>query len=97
MLHAGWLGSLAWPFFLSAAGLVLIWRNAADDERALIRRAAQPLIQLGVDSRRSLRALALRVVVGIALVAGGVLGLMLGHHDTLLRPLGGVLLVSPAS
>jgi signal transduction histidine kinase len=93
VLHAGWLGSLAWPFFLSAAGLVLIWRNAADDERALIRRAAQPLIQLGVDSRRSLRALALRVVVGIALVAGGVLGLMLGHHDTLLRPLGGVVLV----
>src|SRR5262249_59458577 len=37
-LHLGWPGNFSWPAFFSAAGLVLIWRNAPGDEQAVVRR-----------------------------------------------------------
>jgi signal transduction histidine kinase len=92
VFHAPWLGSLAWPLLLSAAGLALIWRNGSDRERALIQRAAAPLMQIGAGASRSWKVLATRVVIGLALAAGGVATLTAGHL-TLLRPLAGVALV----
>ena len=94
-LGAGWLGSLSWPAFVSAAGLVLIWRNGTDAERTLIRRAAAPLLQLGGGSGRSWSGLAWRLGAGVLLALGGVLVVREGHRGTL-RPLGGVGLVLAA-
>jgi signal transduction histidine kinase len=90
----GWVSSFAIPIFASAAGLVLIWRNASDEERAHLDRAAQPLAGLNVVTGRGARALAWRALAGVALLAGGVVAIVLGHpHIAILRPLGGILLM----
>lgn len=91
-LSAGFLGSLAWPLFVSAAGLVLIWRNGSPEERLLLRRATAPLVQIG-SGRGTWRVLVARVAVGLVLAAAGVLALIVSHGRGLLRPLGGVALV----
>src|ERR1700724_699078 len=52
-LGAAWLGNLAWPLVISAAGIVLIWRNAPADEQELMRRLAEPLPGLTDGNRRS--------------------------------------------
>ena len=44
VLGAGWFASLAWPQVITIIGLVLIWRNAPEDERATMQRLAQPLL-----------------------------------------------------
>jgi len=92
-LDAGVLSSVAWSGYFAGAGIVLIYRNAGDDERAWLRRAAEPVLGLGA-SRRSL---VLRVLAGLALLAGGVNFLVLGHsrRDALV-PLGGAVLVIAA-
>ena len=93
-LHVGWLGSFAGSAFVAAAGLVLIWRNAEDDERRIIRHVAEPLVHLGVASRRSRRTLALRILAGFGLAVVGLV-LVLGFHSrSVFRPLGGVGLVA---
>jgi signal transduction histidine kinase len=94
-LRAGWLGTLAWPLTISAAGLVLIWRNGSDDERALLRRAGSPLVELGTRKVGSWTGLAWRLVVGFLLAAGGAAAVTEGHRDPLLR-LGGVALILAA-
>src|ERR1700722_13413998 len=53
VIGAGWLDSMAWPAFISAAGLVLVWRNAPDDEHAALERVLQPVIQFAVPENRS--------------------------------------------
>jgi len=94
-LGAGWLGSLAWPLVLSAAGIVLIWRNAPGDEQAMMRHLAEPLLGLSGGKGRS-RTL-VRVSIASLLLAGGLLTLLSGHASrALLRPLGGVALVTAA-
>ncbi len=94
-LGAGWLGSLAWPLVLSAAGIVLIWRNAPEDEQAMMRHLAEPLLGLSGGKGRS-RTL-VRVSIASLLLAGGLLTLLSGHASrALLRPLGGVALVTAA-
>jgi phage shock protein PspC (stress-responsive transcriptional regulator) len=90
---AGWLGSVAWPLVIAAAGLVLIWRNAPADEQVIMRRLAEPLPGLADGSSRSLRVL--RVLTACVLL--GVAGALLSHSSrVLLRPLGGVILVIAA-
>ncbi len=94
-LGAGWLGSLAWPLVLSAAGIVLIWRNAPEDEQAMMRHLAEPLLGLSGGKGRS-RTL-VRVSIASLLLAGGLLTLLSGHASrALLRPRGGVALVTAA-
>jgi signal transduction histidine kinase len=89
---AGWLGSLAWPLAISAAGIVLIWRNAPADEQATLRGLAEPLLGLTEGSGRP-RTVARVSVAGILLVVG-LSTLLSGHKSAaLLRPLGGVALV----
>jgi signal transduction histidine kinase len=80
---------------ISAAGIVLIWRNAPADEQATMRRLADPVLGLTSDAAPS-RA-ALRVSIGGLLLAGGLFALLQGHrHPALLRPLGGVVLMIAA-
>ena len=95
LLGAGWLGLPAWPLVVSGAGLVLIWRNAATDEQEIMRHAAAPLAsQISARGRSRLTA---RLAVGAALLAGGMVALLLGHPGhILLRQLGGVALVIAA-
>jgi signal transduction histidine kinase len=89
-LSAGWLDQLAWPLILSAAGSVLIWRNAPADEQAAIRRLTAPLVGLAEGRSRS----RWRVLVALALLAAGLITLVAGHPNyALLRPLAGVALV----
>jgi signal transduction histidine kinase len=86
---------VAWPLVISVAGLVLIWRNSTEDERATLRRLTEPLLGLTAGKRGSRTALRL-AVAGLLLVAG--LGTLLSAHESIsvLRPLGGVALVIAA-
>jgi signal transduction histidine kinase len=94
-LGAAWLGNLAWPLVISAAGIVLIWRNAPADEQALMRRLAEPLPGLTGGNRRS--GTVLRLSLAALLLAGGLIALLSGNESiALLRPLGGVALVIAA-
>jgi signal transduction histidine kinase len=95
VLHAGWLGSLIWPLAISGAGLVLIWRNAPEDEQATIRRQVQPLLGLTTGSRRT--GLILRLTVAAILLGGGIGALQSAHENVaLLKPLAGVALLISA-
>jgi signal transduction histidine kinase len=94
VLHAGWLGSLAWPVLIGTAALVLIWRNAPDDERAAMRRLAEPLLGLTTGTRRY--GLLIRIVIAVVLAAGGLTALKSAHENITLQPLVGVALVISA-
>jgi signal transduction histidine kinase len=96
-IGAGWLDSMAWPAFVSAAGLVLVWRNAPPDEHAALERVLRPVIQFAVPEGRSLKRISMRAILAIALLAGGLVALLLGHPShLLLRSLGGVVLIIAA-
>jgi hypothetical protein len=71
VVKAGWADSVGWPLFVSAAGLVLLWRNAPDDERAVLERFVQPALSLAMPEERSFKRISIRIVVGAALFAGG--------------------------
>lgn len=94
---AGWLDSMAWPAFVSAAGLVLVWRNAPEDEHAALERVLRPVFQFAVPQNHSFARISVRAVLGLALLAGGLVALLLGHPShLLLRSLGGVVLLIAA-
>lgn len=93
-VHAHWLQSLAWPAFVAAAGLVLVWRNGTDADRSLLRRTVAPLAQVA-GTGGSGRGLRWRLAVGAALAALGVAALTIGH-DSGLRALAGVAAVLAA-
>lgn len=94
-LGAGFVASLAWPAFLAAAGLILVWRNAEEDERARLGHLLEPLTRMGSASRRSRRTLLVRVGVGAVLLGAGLVALVQGHPGArLLRPLGGAVLLA---
>lgn len=95
-LRAGWLGSLAWPLFFAAAGVVLIWRNGGERDRAVLNRAVTPLRHLGGASGQGGRVLVWRVVLGLALAAGAVAIFAVGDRGAVLRPVAGVVLVLAA-
>ncbi len=92
---AGWLGSLLFPLAVVGAGVILIWRNASEDEQAMMRRQAQPLQGLTTRSRRT--GLILRLTVAVILLAGGIAALQSAHENVaLLQPLAGVALLISA-
>jgi signal transduction histidine kinase len=95
LLGVGWLNLPTWPLVISAGALVLIWRDAPADEQELVQRAVRPLVgQVGGRGRRWRTA---RLVLGVALLAGGTATLLQGHPSrVLLRQFGGVALVIAA-
>jgi signal transduction histidine kinase len=96
-LGIGYASSVAWPLYLSLAGLVLIWRNAEEDESVWMRQVAGTLLQVSTEPRHSRRSFVLRVIIGVVLLAAGLLVIVLGHPNTaLLRPAGGTVLVIAA-
>ena len=82
VLGAGWFANLAWPQVISIIGLVMIWRNAPEDERATMQRLAQPLLSVagepGPGTRRRSRTV-LRVAVLLVLLIIGLALLVSGH------------------
>jgi signal transduction histidine kinase len=95
LLHLGWLSTYGWSVVIGSAGLVLIWRNAPEDEQAVMRRLSEPLLGLFTGQRR--RGLLLRIVLAVILVSAGVAALQSAHESVkLLQPLAGVLLVISA-
>ena len=96
-LNAGFLSSAAWAVYLSAAGLILVYRNAGDEERAWLGHAVELVMDLGSGGTRSRRSVVLRVVGGLVLLLGGVALLAFGRSSrTVLDPVGGVLLLIAA-
>ena len=96
-VKAGWADSVGWPLFISAAGLVLLWRNARSHDRAVLERFVQPALSLAMPEERSFKRISIRIVVGAALFAGGLVAILLGHPGhVLFRVLGGVVLVLAA-
>jgi len=92
-LNDGWFAGWAWPQLISAAGLVLIWRNATPQERATLRRLAEPLGAAAGPAKPGRRS-AIRLTIAGLLIIGGAGWLATMHASlALLRPLGGVVLV----
>ncbi|HEX8008944.1 MAG TPA: PspC domain-containing protein [Trebonia sp.] len=94
VLNDGFLATYGWPQVVSVAGLTLIWRNAAEDEQAAMRRLVQPLEGIGTASEKSRRATALRLIAAVVLLLAGLAWLLTSHES--IAPLGGVLLVVAA-
>ena len=92
LIHIGWLESYAWSVLIGSAGLVLIWRNAPEDELTVIRRLTEPLLGLTTGHRK--RGLVLRILIALILLGAG-LGTLQHAHESVkfLQPLVGVLLV----
>lgn len=97
-LHASFLTSLALPIVVAGAGLILVYRNAKEDERTWMRGALDALLQHGSDQTRTNRGLVIRLVAGCVLLAIGCFVI----DDSRLsksgyRPLGGALIVMAAT
>ncbi|MGH3407230.1 MAG: hypothetical protein ACRDRJ_32730 [Streptosporangiaceae bacterium] len=89
----------AWPQVLSAAGLVLIWRNASPEEQGTLQRLVEPLQSAAgppgpAGKKRRTR---IRMAIAFVLLLAGVGALSSAKASvTLLKPLGGGLLVIAA-
>jgi signal transduction histidine kinase len=89
--NAPWVQAVAVPLIICAAGLVLILRNAPEEEVAYLRSLADPagLTSTAPRSRRTLR-----FALGAVLIIFGLVALLQGHAQlALLRPLGGIILL----
>jgi signal transduction histidine kinase len=95
-LNGGWFVGWVWPQMFSVAGLVLIWRNAPQEEQATLRQLVGPL-ETAADSSTRGKWSAVRLVLAGALLIGGVGWLFSARKSlALLSPLGGVVLVIAA-
>jgi signal transduction histidine kinase len=96
VFNDGWISGWAWPQVFSLAGLVLIWRNAPEQEQATLRHFVEPLESAAgtvTPTRRSV----IRLTIASVLLLSGVAWLASAHASlALLRPLGGVVLVIAA-
>ncbi len=82
-LGLGFFGGEAWPLSITAAALVLVWRVAGEEDRAVVRRVAAHLPGAGKPAEsRGRRRLVLRVVLGVALILVGVTSL-LSHNRSI--------------
>ncbi len=93
-LHANFVSSWGLPLLISAAGLVLVYRNAEDDERAFLATSVRALLQLGPEPRQSRRSFVIRVGGGLLVLVLGVVVIADGSLSrSWLRPFGGTLLM----
>lgn len=89
---ASWISNYAWAAAVGLGSLVLVWRNAPEEERLSLERAARPVLAVGTPGR-SAGQIVLWAIVGAGAVVGG-LALLLEHRTrAILWPIGGVLLV----
>ena len=72
--------NLVWPVSIGAAGLVVVWRDASDDEKRYLRDAVEQGNLPGLFERPTRRALVGRVVVGAVAVLIGLGGLVATRH-----------------
>jgi len=92
-LHASFVSSWGLPLLIGAAGLVLVYRNAEEDERAWLDNSVRALLQLGPE-HHSRRAFLARIGAGVvAFVFGVVVISDAGLSRSWLRPLVGTLLM----
>jgi signal transduction histidine kinase len=91
-LNAPWVTRLAWPLIVCVDGIVIIARNAPEEERKYLRELADPVAQTS-RARRSRRLV--RIGLAVALLIGGLGALLSGHENAyqLLQPLAGVVLL----
>jgi signal transduction histidine kinase len=93
-LHANFVSSWGLPLLISAAGLILIYRNAEEDERTWLDGSVKALLQIGPEPRQSRRSFMARVGAGLLLF---VLGICVIADAALsrswLRPFSGTLLM----
>jgi signal transduction histidine kinase len=88
------LATWGWPQVVSVFCLTLVLRNAPDSEQAAIRHLSGPLESLGAGGSTGRRATVIRLVAAIALLVSGLVVLLRSHEiPSLVRPLGGVVLV----
>jgi signal transduction histidine kinase len=73
----------AWPLAITAAAMVLVWRVAGEDERAVVRRVASHLPGVGgnPDEPHSRRSLVVRVVLGVVLILIGATSLLSANRS----------------
>jgi signal transduction histidine kinase len=76
------LASVVWPASFAAAGLVVLWRGLAHDEKAFLRQAAEQATLPGRPDRSSRRGLVTRVVLGVGLVVLGLGILVATRHPS---------------
>jgi signal transduction histidine kinase len=81
-LGLGFAANLIWPVSLGTAGLVVVWRAASDDEKLFLRQMVEQAPVLGVPGQATRRVLVGRIVVGVALVAAGLGGLVATRHPS---------------
>jgi signal transduction histidine kinase len=100
LLKVGWLSSLSWPPVIALAGLVLIWRNASQEEQAVMRRLAEPIVggplgKPGGSRRRSMFRLRMITALLLMIVA---LAILASEHFSraALKPLTGVVAIMAA-
>ncbi len=95
VLGAGLFSSVGWPLVVSLAAVILIWRNAPPDEQAVIRRLAEPVLNVAEGNQR--RAIGLRAAIASVLLAVGLIMLLSGRTKHLAaQPLVGAALVIAA-
>ncbi|HUC26560.1 MAG TPA: PspC domain-containing protein, partial [Streptosporangiaceae bacterium] len=88
-LNASFLPAV--PLIVCAAGLVLITRNAPEEELAYLRSLGEPA---GLTSTAPRSRRVLRLAIGAVLIIFGLYALLQGHERlALLRPLAGVVLL----
>jgi signal transduction histidine kinase/phage shock protein PspC (stress-responsive transcriptional regulator) len=77
-LGLGFVSGLAWPLSIAAAAMVLVWRAAGEEDRAILSRLAAQLRGSPEKpaGRRNHRILVLRVVVGVVLILIGATSLL---------------------
>jgi len=93
-LHAGFVSSWGLPILISAAGLILVFRNAEDDERAWLVTSVKAWLQLGPEPRRSRRFFFARIAAGVVIFAMGVAVISdSALRRSWFRPFGGALLM----
>ncbi len=92
-LHASFVSSWGLPLLVSAAGLLLVYRNAEAEERASLEDSFKALLQLGSDRRHSPRYFLARLGGGLILFVLGVVVISQGGRHTFLRPIAGTVLM----
>jgi signal transduction histidine kinase len=82
VLGLNFASGLIWPLSLGMAGLVFVWRGAEDDEKAFLQELIGQTPLVGASRPGSRWGLVVRILVGAALVGGGLITLVAAGHET---------------